>query len=510
VKARTLMVQGTMSNAGKSVVAAGLCRLFARKGLRVAPFKAQNMSNNSFATLDGGEIGRAQAVQGAAAMAIPDVRMNPILLKPEADHRSQVVVLGKAIGSATAREYYAMKLGLWPKVTAALDALREEYDLVIIEGAGSPAEINLREHEIVNMRVARYAHAPVLLVGDIDRGGVFASLVGTMELLEPEERALVKGYIINKFRGDSSLLDSGLDMLLKRTGVPTIGVLPHFTDIHIPEEDSLGLERRRAPAAGPIVDVVVVRLPHIANFDDFDPLSWEPGVRLRYVEHSTDWGSPDLAILPGSKTTIADLHWLSSSGLAACLASHRERGGAVIGICAGYQMLGRNLSNPLGLEGGATLAKGLDMLHVDTEFHPRKITTQTHGRVAIGYGLLSFCGEAEVSGYEIHTGLTRTPADRAPFRLRERSGAPMEGTDGSLSEDGRVLGTYLHGLFHNRPLRRGILKQVAAWKGASLPDGATIDQDAEFDKLAGLLEAHLDMDQVWELAGLRGSRAPAA
>ena len=303
---RVLMVQGTASHVGKSVLAAALCRIFRQDGFRVAPFKAQNMSNNSYVTPDGGEIGRAQAVQAAAAGVEARVEMNPVLLKPEADHIAQVVRLGRPMVSAQARDYFALKAELWAAVHTSLDALRQDYDVVVIEGAGSPAEINLKATEIVNMRVAQYAAAPVLLCGDIDRGGVFAALVGTMELLEPAERETVKGFIINKFRGDPSLLADGLTMLEQRTGVPVLGVVHHFRDIHIPEEDSVALDlpaRNAGPAA---LDIAVIQLPHISNFDDFDPLAREPGVGLRYVASAADLGRPDLIILPGSKTTIPD------------------------------------------------------------------------------------------------------------------------------------------------------------------------------------------------------------
>ena len=349
---KVLMVQGTTSHAGKSLMATALCRIFAQDGLRVAPFKAQNMSLNSFVTPDGGEFGRAQAVQAEAARVAPTVEMNPILLKPEGNRKSQVVVMGKPMQVASAREYYRMKLRLWPLVTQALDTLRAQYDIVVIEGAGSPAEINLKEHEIVNMRVARYANAPVVIVGDIDRGGVFASLVGTMVLLEPEERALVKAFVINKFRGDPSLLDSGFEMLRERTGVDVAGVIPWFDDIHIPEEDSLGLDAGTQPDAptDKHIDIAVVRLPHIANFDDFDPLRQEPSVRMRFVGRVEDMGAPDLIALPGSKTTVADLEWMRSGGIADAVKSRRRAGTPVVGICGGYQMLGERILDPDGVE----------------------------------------------------------------------------------------------------------------------------------------------------------------
>ena len=344
--AKVIMVQGTSSHAGKSVLATALCRIFAQDGLQAAPFKAQNMSLNSYATPDGGEVGRSQAVQAASAMTAPRVEMNPVLIKPEGRGRSQLVVMGRPRAVTTVEEYHELKPMIWETVTSSLATLRADYDVVVIEGAGSPAEVNLKERDIVNMKVALHAGAPVLLVGDIDRGGVFAHLVGTMVLLEPEERALVKGLVINKFRGDPSLLTPGLGFLEERTGAPVAGVIPHFSDIHIPEEDSLGLAADPGNDDDAVVDVAVIRLPHIANFDDFDPLRHEPGVRVRYVGRVEELGDPDLVIIPGSKTTMADLDWLRAQGLVERILAARGGGTPVIGICAGYQMLGERLHRP--------------------------------------------------------------------------------------------------------------------------------------------------------------------
>ena len=504
-RARAIMVQGTTSHAGKSVLAAALCRIFAQEGLRVAPFKAQNMSLNSFATPEGGEIGRAQAVQAEAAMIAPTVEMNPILLKPEGEGRSQVVVMGEPTESASAREYYRMKTSLWPVVVEALDRLRAHHDLVVIEGAGSPAEINLRANEIVNMRVARHAKAPVILVGDIDRGGVFASLVGTMELLEPEEREMVKGFVINKFRGDPSLLDTGLEMLRRRTGVPVLGVLPYFSHIHIPEEDSLGIPQGSGGDASPVLDIAVVRLPHIANFDDFDPLRREPGVELRYVSEARSLGVPDLIIIPGSKTTIQDLHWLRESGLAAAVLASRKRGTPVIGICGGYQMLGARVLDPDGVESRHAGAEGLGLLPVTTVFHGAKATQQTEARVAATRGLLEDCEGVGLKGYEIHMGTTDVAPSSTPFNVLRRSGRPAEAAEGALDAEGKVLGSYMHGLFHNDALRHRLLARLASWKGVSLPPSTVAtDSGEEFDKLADFVRRHLDMDAVRSIAGLGG------
>lgn len=498
------MVQGTSSHAGKSILVAALCRILARDGLRVAPFKAQNMSLNSYATPDGGEIGRSQAVQAAAAMVSPRVEMNPVLLKPEGERRSQVVVMGRPQAVASPREYHRLQAAIWKQVTPALDRLRSEFDVVVIEGAGSPAEINLKRQDIVNMRVAIHARAPVVLVGDIDRGGVFAQLIGTMELLEPEERARVKGYVINKFRGDPSLLDPGLDFLTERTGVPVVGVLPYFSDIHIPEEDSLGLAPGAPADDETAVDVAVIRLPHIANFDDFDPLRHEPGVHLRYVNGAAEFGSPDLVVIPGSKTTISDLDWIRSEGIDGLILAARRSGTPVVGICAGYQMLGMRLLDPLRVESSRAEAPGLGLLPISTTFTGDKATHQTFVRVVGDHGLLRGCRDTEAVGYEIHMGETTGQDVLRPFVIQTRSARPVDLPEGALDEDGLTLGTYLHGLFQNRGLRRSVLECAAIRRGLVLPgDGQQPEPDAEYDKLAGWARRHLDMGYIYRMTGLR-------
>ena len=503
---KVLMVQGTTSHAGKSLMATALCRIFAQDGLRVAPFKAQNMSLNSFVTPDGGEFGRAQAGQAEAARVAPTVEMNPILLKPEGNRKSQVVVMGKPTRVASAREYYEMKLRLWPLVTRALDTLRSQYDIVVIEGAGSPAEINLKEHEIVNMRVARYANAPVIIVGDIDRGGVFASLVGTMAVLEPEEQALVKAFVINKFRGDPSLLDSGFEILQERTGVGVAGVVPWFDDIHIPEEDSLGLDSassRTAFSEDESLDIAVVRLPRIANFDDFDPLVREPRVRLRYISAKEEIGRPDLIVLPGSKTTVADLQWMREIGIAHEVKVRRQKGTPLIGICGGYQMLGERILDPDGVESPVAETQGLELLPLSTTFAATKTTHQVRGSVApsaSSIGLLSGCDTGVITGYEIHMGQTYGKS-HAPFRITERSGSATNSPDGAIDADGLTLGTYMHGLFHNHSLRHALLTNLAKRRGIPMPEGAILDLDAEYDKLAKLVRRSVDMDAVYAMVG---------
>ena len=503
---KILMVQGTASHVGKSVLVSALCRIFRQDGFRVAPFKAQNMSNNSYVTADGGEIGRAQAVQAEAAGVEARVEMNPVLLKPEADHLSQVVVLGKPLLSARSRDYLGLKAQLWKSVRTSLDTLRNEYDIVVVEGAGSPAEINLKSTEIVNMRVARYAHAPVLLCADIDRGGVFASIVGTLELLEPEERATVKGVVINKFRGDSSLLTDGLTWLEERTGIPVVGVVNHFRDIHIPEEDSVALDLPLRSSDDAVIDIAVVQVPHISNFDDFDPLAQENGVALRYVALPEQLGCPDLVILPGSKTTIPDLDWMDRQGICDAIQAAHRNGSAVIGICGGYQMLGTKISDPEKVESSQSEKKGLGLLPLTTVFTGSKETHRVKGQVLQDSGLLSGTKGLSIQGYEIHMGRTHGDGVATPFRIEDRSDVEVNGStdsDGAVDASGWVLGTYIHGLFHNAGLRRALLETLAHRKGVHLslaPEGLAPDQ--EYDKLADWVRDSLNMDLVYQMAGL--------
>jgi len=506
MRAKTLMVQGTASSVGKSTLVTALCRIFKEDGWNVAPFKAQNMSLNSFVTSDGGEIGRAQAVQAEAAGIEATVAMNPVLLKPEADNRSQVVVLGRPWGSLPALDYYAMRARLWKTITASLESLLERYELVVIEGAGSPAEINLKESDMVNMRVALHSAAPVLLAADIDRGGVFASLVGTLELLDEVERDRVKGFVINKFRGDLSLLAPGLQWLEERTGIPVAGVVPYDHEIRIAEEDSLSMQRRRAMSAKKdfVLDIAVIGLRHISNFDDFDPLEQEEGVRLRYVECDQPLGDPDLIIIPGTKSTMADLVELKERGLARKIAERASRGAPVMGICGGYQMLGREILDPHGVESPATRAMGLGLLPVTTTFFRSKTTHQIRGKVALAGGLLRNALNLPVEGYEIHMGQGEEPDRRAPFTIDERSRRPCRAMDGSLNASGTVLGTYLHGLFHNGELRRSILSELAARKGAVFnPTGQIKTREQEYARLAALVRRSLDMNLLYRTVDLQ-------
>ncbi len=488
--APVLMVLGTASSAGKSVLVTALCRIARQDGLRVAPFKAQNMSNNADVTPDGGEIGRAQSEQAAAAGIVPTVEMNPVLLKPQGDRTSQVVVNGHAEGILRSVDFLERKHDLWPHVERALASLRSQYELVIAEGAGSPAEPNLRAGDIVNMRVALHANATVLLVGDIDRGGVFAHLVGTMELLAPEERALVRGFVINRFRGDPSLLAPAIEDLERRTGVPVLGVVPYLDQLRVAQEDAVALERADpVPNEVGAVDIAVMRLPRIANFDDFDPLAAEPGVRVRYVARPEDLGDPALIIIPGTKATIADLDALRANGLADAITERAQRGTPVLGICGGYQMLGERLADPHGAEAApGTEVAGLGLLPLDTTFAADKITRRATGTVLASHGPWSAAGSA-VEGYEIHMGRTE-PLPGAQIVPLLMLG---EHEDGAVRADGLVAGCYLHGLFHNEGFRHALLRALG-WPGP----GATpaFDRAREFDRLAQHVRSHLDIERI--------------
>ncbi len=494
-----LMVQGTGSSVGKSVLVAALCRLFARAGYRVAPFKSQNMALNAAVTVEGGEIGRAQAAQAAAAGIEPTVDMNPILLKPEPDLRSQVVVLGRVAATVGFREYGAMLPVLLPVVAESLQRLRRRADLVIIEGAGSPTEINLAERELVNMRVARLADAPVLLVGDVDRGGVFAALLGTLMLLAPEDRARVVGLVINRFRGDFALLAPGLETLAARAGVPVLGVVPWIDEALLPAEDSLELEDRTRWGAPGALDIAVLRQPSIANFDDFEPLAAEPGVGVRFIRRAADLGVPDLVVLPGSKSTAHDLRWLAATGLADAVRATAARGRPVLGVCGGYQMLGEAVEDPEGVESPERVAPGLGLLPVRTTFTREKTTARVRARVRPGVGLFAGAAGREVWAYEIHAGVTRGGGG-APFEILERSGRPAAGLDGAVSD--AVVGTYLHGLFADGGLRRALLDALAARKGIATDPRWGAPRPDPYERLADVVGAALDVPAIAKLVGL--------
>ena len=510
-----IMVQGTGSDVGKSVVVCGLCRSLRRAGVRVAPFKSQNMALNSCVTADGLEMGRAQVSQAEAARLAPRVDMNPILLKPSGDAGCQVIVMGKPVAQMREQGYYADRAKLWRVVEDAYQRLAAEFDVVVIEGAGSPAEINLRDHDIVNMRVAKLAMAPVLLVVDIDRGGAFAWVAGTLQLLAPEERALVKGVIVNKFRGDVGQLEPGLRMLEDITGVPVLGVVPYFRGIHIDAEDSVCIERVQTAAVEGELDVVVVRFPGISNFTDFDALASEPGVRLRYVQSPTDLGRPDLVVLPGTKNTCADLRWLRHVGFEQPLLAHARAGGRLVGICGGFQMLGRVIRDPERVESQEPEVGGLGLLPVVTTFLPHKTTHQVkavaHERS--GEAVHRLAAQDELLGYEIHMGTTTLEAGSPLLTITQRSGEPVAEEDGAVSDDGRVWGTYLHGLFDNDDLRFRLVNVMREAKGLPLMPtddlrAAAADKERSYEALADLLEESLDMDAVRSIIGI--SEGPVA
>jgi adenosylcobyric acid synthase len=484
------MVLGTGSSVGKSTLVAGLCRLLARRGVRVAPFKAQNMSNNAAVCRDGGEIGRAQYAQAIAAGIDASVDMNPILLKPQPTG-SQVVVRGQAVGVRTAAEYFrSRRMELWPVVVESLARLRGDYDVVIAEGAGSPAEINLRSHDLVNMRVALHAHADVLLVADIDRGGAFAALLGTWEWLEPEERTLVRGFVLNKFRGDASLLAPAPALLHERTGVSVIGVVPYLADLTLPEEDAASLHQHAS--LQPMVEIAIVRLPHVANFDEFGPLAAEPGVHVRYVTRAEELRAPDLVILPGTKATIPDLAWLEVRGLSERIRWLVEHETPLLGLCGGYQMLGRCVRDPLGLESTQRVRGGLAFFESETELGPEKRLARTSGIVSPGLpGVWQALDGARVSGYEIHAGRT-DPSSTPLLQLGAYA-------DGAVSDDGHVAGTYLHGLLEQPEPRHRLIRVLAARRGFTWTPGVEPEIDP-YDLLADTLEASLSLDAIPSLA----------
>jgi adenosylcobyric acid synthase len=485
-----LMLQGTGSNVGKSLLVTGLCRAFTRRGLRVRPFKPQNMSNNAAVTADGGEIGRAQALQARACGVLPSVHMNPILLKPQTETGAQVIVQGRVLTTCKARDYAKLKSDLMPSVLESFEQVRREADLVLVEGAGSPAEVNLRQHDIANMGFAEAADLPVVLVGDIDKGGVIAALVGTHALLEPAERARLKGYLINKFRGDPTLFDEAHRVIAERTGMRSYGVVPWFEHAHrLPAEDILGLEDHAA-RSGAVIRIAVPRFVRIANFDDLDPLVAEPDVQLQIVARGAPLpGDADLVILPGSKATLADLADLRAQGWDIDLAAHARRGGAVLGICGGFQVLGRRIADPDGIEGPPGHAEGLGLLEIETVLTDSKQLHEVRGReIASG---------EPIHGYEMHVGRSTGPAlERPMLDLAGRA-------DGAVSADGRIMGCYVHGLFAADRIRHAFLARLKE----RAPSELAFEQQIEttLDGLADHLEAHIDLEGLLALAGSSGA-----
>lgn len=515
-----LMFQGVCSNAGKSLLTAAVCRLLTRRGLRVAPFKAQNMALNSFVTGQGEEMGRAQALQAVACGLPADARMNPVLLKPTSHTGSQVIVLGRPVGRMRIGEYLRYKAEAWKAVRRAYDELSAGMDVMVLEGAGSPAEINLRAHDIVNMRMARHAGAQVLLVADIDRGGAFAALVGTMSLLGRADRARVAGYVLNKFRGDASLLDPALAAVSRRTRRPFLGIVPMLEDLRLPEEDSVSFKLGITPGLGATagdaarapdcLDIALADLPHISNFTDLDALRAEAGVRLRVARRGEELGAPDLVILPGSKNSIADMRFLRQSGLAEALRAYAQRAlkrgrGMLAGICGGLQMLGRDIADPLNLEEGGN-EPGLGLLPLSTTLGAAKRLRRTSGRA-----LAALAGEAlAVTGYEIRHGRSQPCAMSAGSNAAsaltplitdhagQALGWGLPGPDGKA----RVWGTYLHGVFDADPFRHALLNRLRRERGLAPLSGVAYDLGPELDRLADAVEAGLDMAAVCRLLGL--------
>ena len=494
--AKAIMIQGTMSNAGKSLVAAGLCRIFKQDGYKVAPFKAQNMALNSFITREGLEMGRAQDTQAEAAGVEPSVLMNPILLKPTNDTSSQVIVNGEVMDNLSAADYYKRKRDLVAAVKDSYDKLAAEHDIIVLEGAGSPAEINLKENDIVNMYMAKLAKAPVLLVGDIDRGGVFASIVGTMQLFEPEERELVKGILINKFRGDRSILQPGLDQLSEIIQKPIAGVIPYM-HLDIDDEDSLTERFTRKGEAG-LVDLAVIRVPRISNFTDFNVLESMPGVTVRYVDSAAALGDPDLILLPGTKNTMADLLWMRQNGIESCIHKHAAAGKPVFGICGGYQMLGRVLKDPHGVEHGGEMA-GIGLLPSVTVFEEEKTRTRVTGTFRGVEGIFSGLSGIDFEGYEIHMGTSSLEEGNVLADIAE-DGAPAK-ADGLNS--GNVYGSYVHGIFDREEVAKSIISALLRAKGLSDEDVVSTDMAAykeqQYDLLADGIRRNMDMDLLYRI-----------
>ena len=487
MKTKCIMIQGTMSDAGKSVVCAALCRIFKQDGYKVAPFKSQNMALNSYITRDGFEMGRAQVMQAEAAGIEPDVRMNPVLLKPSSDTGSQVIVLGEIRAEMSAMEYHNYKKELLPEVRKAFNGLAEDNDIIVIEGAGSPAEINLTDNDIVNMGLASYLNAPVILVGDIDRGGVFAQLYGTAALMNQDDRDRIEGMIINKFRGDVEILEPGLKMLEDRVGIPILGVIP-MLHVDLDDEDSLSSRLTKAGGVSPI-DIAVIRLPRLSNFTDFNALEMEDLSGVRYVREVRELGDPDLIIIPGTKNTMDDLLWMRQSGLEASILKHAAAGKPVLGVCGGYQMLGEQLFNPDHYEGETEYLKGMGLLPVDTVFTADKSRTRVQGEVKAEQ-----FASVKLDGYEIHMGVSTVHGD--PFCTLDNGKE-----DGCVK--GNVFGTYLHGLFDTGELTEALVKWLAQRKGIDPGEMTIIPHETyvqqQYDILADEVRKVLDMDKIYEI-----------
>ena len=504
--AKVIMIQGTMSNAGKSLVTAGLCRVFKQDGYKVAPFKSQNMALNSFITKEGLEMGRAQVMQAEACGIEPSVNMNPILLKPTNDVGSQVIVNGEVLGNMSARDYYKRKTELIPHIMEAYNNLAKEYDIIVMEGAGSPAEINLKENDIVNMGMAKLVNSPVLLVGDIDRGGVFASIAGTLMLLEEDERKMIKGTIINKFRGDVNILKPGLDMIEEITKTPVVGVVPYM-ELDIDDEDSLS-ERFNNKGTVDLIDIAVIRLPRISNFTDFNTFEYIPGVSLRYVKSVRELKDPDMIILPGTKNTMEDLKWLRESGLESQILKQAAKGKVIFGICGGYQMLGMELSDPFSVESGGTMA-GMGLLPTKTVFEKEKVRTRVSGNFNEVSGILAELSYVEFEGYEIHMGQTTYDFNEEELTTIDNvNGEDIIKNDGLYKDN--VYGSYIHGIFDKEEVSKAIVESLCIHKGIDYSSISTVDiekyKEEQYDKLAEGIRNSLDMKAIYKIleSGING------
>lgn len=504
--AKVIMIQGTMSNAGKSLVTAGLCRVFKQDGYKVAPFKSQNMALNSFITKEGLEMGRAQVMQAESCGIEPSVNMNPILLKPTNDVGSQVIVNGEVLGNMSARDYYKKKTELIPHIMEAYNNLAKEYDIIVMEGAGSPAEINLKENDIVNMGMAKLVNSPVLLVGDIDRGGVFASIAGTLMLLEEDERKMIKGTIINKFRGDVNILKPGLDMIEEITKTPVVGVVPYM-ELDIDDEDSLS-ERFNNKGTVDLIDIAVIRLPRISNFTDFNTFEYIPGVSLRYVKSVRELKDPDMIILPGTKNTMEDLKWLRESGLETQILKQAAKGKVIFGICGGYQMLGMELSDPFNVESGGTMA-GMGLLPTKTVFEKEKVRTRVSGNFNEVSGILAELSYVEFEGYEIHMGQTTYDFNEEELTTIDNvNGEDIIKNDGLYKDN--VYGSYIHGIFDKEEVSKAIVESLCIHKGIDYSSISTVDiekyKEEQYDKLAEGIRNSLDMKAIYKIleSGING------
>lgn len=507
-RAKALMFLGTGSDVGKSVLAAAFCRIFKQEGFRVAPFKAQNMALNSFITPEGGEMGRAQVVQAEAAGIEPHVDMNPILLKPTSQMGSQVIVLGQAIGNYSAKEYYEYKKELVTVVRSSFERLASSYDIIVMEGAGSAVELNLKEHDLVNMAMADMADAKCILVGDIDRGGIFAALLGSVALLEPHERQRMCGLIVNKLRGDPRLFADGIGILESRSGLPVFGVVPYFDHIALPEEDSVALGRRMGrsddPSSQNAIRIGVVRLPFISNYTDFDVFEQDPAVRLVYFAKPSEVFEFDAVILPGSKNTIEDLADLCRTGMADAISAYFKSGGTVVGLCGGYQMMGTVVKDPHGMESALSEIPGLGLLDMETEMFPEKVTSQVEASVVVETGPFAGCGEV-LSGYEIHMGRSCSGGRaKSLFRIVRRDGKAEDSADGLAQPDGRAWGTYIHGIFDNDEFRNRFLRELVEKSGRKLELGGDSfsysgSKDKQFDLLADLVRQYVDVRRVMDI-----------